>query len=113
MKFSSFLLVCLLALTGVQVEAKRFGAGRSMGQQSGNVTNREATRATTAKAPQVAPSVTPSSPPLGKTAMAGRSWGGVLGGVAAFGLVGLFVGPVVLAIMMAVWREWLGQQVRE
>ena len=48
MKFSSFLLVCLLALTGVQVEAKRFGAGRSMGQQSGNVTNREATRATTA-----------------------------------------------------------------
>lgn len=38
---------------------------------------------------------------------------GVLGGVAAFGLVGLFVGPVVLAIMMAVWREWLGQQVRE
>jgi len=35
---------------------------------------------------------------------------GVLGGLAAFGLVGLFVGPVVLAIMMAVWREWLGQQ---
>jgi predicted lipid-binding transport protein (Tim44 family) len=83
MKFSSFLLVCLLALTGVQVEAKRFGAGRSMGQQSGNVTNREATRATTAKAPQAAPSVTPSSPPLGKSAMAGRSWGGMLAGVAA------------------------------
>ena len=38
---------------------------------------------------------------------------GVLGGVAAFGLVGLFVGPVVLAIMMAVWREWLGQQERD
>ena len=37
---------------------------------------------------------------------------GVLGGVAAFGLVGLFVGPVVLAIMMAVWREWLGHQTR-
>ncbi|MBL8338734.1 MAG: AI-2E family transporter [Rhodoferax sp.] len=35
---------------------------------------------------------------------------GVLGGVAAFGLVGLFLGPVVLAVMMAVWREWLGQQ---
>ncbi|MBP6850666.1 MAG: AI-2E family transporter [Rhodoferax sp.] len=35
---------------------------------------------------------------------------GVLGGVAAFGLVGLFIGPVVLAVMMAVWREWLGQQ---
>ena len=35
---------------------------------------------------------------------------GVLGGVAAFGLIGLFVGPMILAIMMAVWREWLGQQ---
>lgn len=35
---------------------------------------------------------------------------GVLGGVAAFGLIGLFVGPVILAILMAVWREWLGQQ---
>ena len=32
---------------------------------------------------------------------------GVLGGLAAFGLVGLFIGPVVLAILMAVWREWL------
>lgn len=32
---------------------------------------------------------------------------GVLGGGAAFGLIGLFVGPVVLAIGVAVWREWL------
>ncbi len=32
---------------------------------------------------------------------------GVIGGLAAFGLVGLFVGPVVLAIATAVWREWL------
>ena len=32
---------------------------------------------------------------------------GVLGGVAAFGLVGMFVGPVVVAVVMAVWREWL------
>lgn len=32
---------------------------------------------------------------------------GVLGGLAAFGLVGLFVGPVILAVVMAVWREWL------
>lgn len=34
---------------------------------------------------------------------------GVLGGGAAFGLIGLFVGPVILAIAMAIWREWLGQ----
>ncbi|RJQ49292.1 MAG: AI-2E family transporter [Gammaproteobacteria bacterium] len=32
---------------------------------------------------------------------------GVLGGLAAFGLVGLFLGPVILAVLVAVWREWL------
>jgi predicted PurR-regulated permease PerM len=32
---------------------------------------------------------------------------GVIGGVAAFGLVGLFIGPVILAILIAIWREWL------
>ena len=32
---------------------------------------------------------------------------GVLGGLAAFGAVGLFIGPVVLAVTLAVWREWL------
>jgi predicted PurR-regulated permease PerM len=32
---------------------------------------------------------------------------GVLGGLAQFGLIGLFLGPVVLAISLAVWREWL------
>jgi predicted PurR-regulated permease PerM len=32
---------------------------------------------------------------------------GVLGGVLAFGLVGLFIGPVVLAVSLALWREWL------
>lgn len=38
---------------------------------------------------------------------------GVLGGVIAFGLVGLFIGPVVLAVSLAIWREWLDhRQVR-
>lgn len=32
---------------------------------------------------------------------------GVLGGLAAFGLVGIFAGPVVLAVLIAIWREWL------
>lgn len=31
---------------------------------------------------------------------------GVLGGLLAFGLVGLFAGPIVLAVAWAVWREW-------
>lgn len=35
---------------------------------------------------------------------------GVLGGLVAFGLVGLFIGPVILAVLMAVWREWLAEQ---
>lgn len=39
---------------------------------------------------------------------------GVLGGVLAFGLVGLFIGPVLLAVSLAIWREWLMQhQLRE
>lgn len=38
---------------------------------------------------------------------------GVLGGLAAFGLIGLFIGPVVLAILMAVWREWLEESAQE
>lgn len=32
---------------------------------------------------------------------------GVLGGISSFGLVGLFIGPVILAILLAIWREWL------
>lgn len=31
---------------------------------------------------------------------------GVLGGLLAFGLVGLFIGPIVLTVAWAVWREW-------
>src|SRR5438105_1239824 len=33
----------------------------------------------------------------------------VQGALAAFGLVGLFVGPVILAVLLAIWREWLLQ----
>jgi predicted PurR-regulated permease PerM len=35
---------------------------------------------------------------------------GVIGGLAAFGLIGMFVGPVVVAVLLAVWREWLEEQ---
>lgn len=35
---------------------------------------------------------------------------GVLGGLTAFGFIGLFIGPVVLAVALAVWREWLTRQ---
>jgi P-type Ca2+ transporter type 2C len=37
---------------------------------------------------------------------------GVFGGLSAFGGVGLFLGPVILSVALAVWRAWLGQQGR-
>ena len=35
---------------------------------------------------------------------------GVLGGIASFGLIGLFIGPVILAVLLAIWREWLHEK---
>ena len=35
---------------------------------------------------------------------------GIFGGLEAFGLVGLFVGPVIMAALLTVWREWLGRE---
>jgi predicted PurR-regulated permease PerM len=32
---------------------------------------------------------------------------GIFGGLAAFGLIGLFLGPVVMAALLTVWREWI------
>jgi predicted PurR-regulated permease PerM len=37
---------------------------------------------------------------------------GVLGGLAAFGLVGALVGPVILAVALAAWREWAAEEQR-
>jgi len=35
---------------------------------------------------------------------------GVLGGLTAFGTVGLFLGPVILSVLLAVWQAWIKQQ---
>ena len=32
---------------------------------------------------------------------------GLVGGVKTMGIVGLFVGPVLMALLVAIWREWL------
>jgi predicted PurR-regulated permease PerM len=32
---------------------------------------------------------------------------GLIGGVKTMGMVGLFVGPVLMALLVAIWREWL------
>ena len=31
---------------------------------------------------------------------------GVLGGLATFGAIGLFVGPVTITLLLVLWREW-------
>ncbi|HEX8167732.1 MAG TPA: AI-2E family transporter [Beijerinckiaceae bacterium] len=33
---------------------------------------------------------------------------GIAGGLETFGLVGLFLGPVVMAALLTIWREWVG-----
>lgn len=38
---------------------------------------------------------------------------GVLGGLAAFGAIGLFLGPVILSVLLSVWQAWLKQQYNE
>ena len=35
---------------------------------------------------------------------------GVLGGLSAFGAIGLFLGPVILAVLLSVWQAWLKLQ---
>ena len=35
---------------------------------------------------------------------------GILGGVETWGLLGLFLGPAIMAALMLLWREWSGQR---
>ena len=37
---------------------------------------------------------------------------GILGGLQSFGVLGLFVGPVIMAALLTVWREWIDPQAR-
>jgi predicted PurR-regulated permease PerM len=49
---------------------------------------------------------------IGKTTRLPFLWVllGILGGVETWGLVGLFLGPAVMAALMLLWREWSGAQ---
>lgn len=38
---------------------------------------------------------------------------GMLGGVAAFGSVGLFVGPIAMTLLLLLWRQWTEADTRE
>jgi predicted PurR-regulated permease PerM len=33
---------------------------------------------------------------------------GIIGGMQSFGLLGLFLGPVIMSALVAIWREWTG-----
>jgi Ca2+-transporting ATPase len=35
---------------------------------------------------------------------------GVFGGLTAFGIIGVFLGPILLSVLLAVWQAWLKQQ---
>jgi predicted PurR-regulated permease PerM len=38
---------------------------------------------------------------------------GIVGGVETFGLLGLFLGPVIMTALMTVWREWMNRPLAE
>jgi predicted PurR-regulated permease PerM len=45
---------------------------------------------------------------IGKTTRLPFLWVllGILGGVETWGLLGLFLGPAIMAALMLLWREW-------
>lgn len=127
-KFFSLLLACALTLGSLNAEAaRRLGGGKSLGQQSGNVTQREAVRpqAPVAPAQQAAPAPAQVSKPAPAPAAAApkKPWGAMLGGLAAglglawlahslgmgeaFGnvLMALLIGMAVLAVIGMVMRR--------
>lgn len=91
MKLWTAVLVGVLALASLDAEAqRRMGGGRSIGKQSGNVTQREAAPQAPA-APAAAPgqqqnatqAARPNSPAAAPATPARRPWGAMLGGLAA------------------------------
>lgn len=81
MKFWSLMFAIVLMFAGAHAEAKRLGGGRSVGQQSSNVTQRQAapTPAQGAVKPAAPPAAAPVAPPVAPK----RPWGAMLGGLAA------------------------------
>lgn len=84
-KFWAALLLPLILLTSLDADAARMGGGRSIGRQSGQVTQRQAAtppaRQPAEAVPQQGRSATPAGTPA--TTAARRPWAGVLGGLAA------------------------------
>jgi len=98
-KLITVILVAMMAFASVSAEAaKRMGGGKSVGQQSSNVTNKQAAAPAQATPPQAAPA--PRAP-----------WGAMLGGLAAgLGLawlasslgLGAAFGNILMALLIGV-----------
>lgn len=122
MKIWSTLLVVALTFTTLHAEAaKRLGGGKSMGQQSNNVTQREAVKPAPAPTPaqNAAPAAQPSpaAAPAAAAQPQRKPWGAMLGGLAAglglawlasslgmgeaFGQILMF-GLIALAVMVVI-----------
>ncbi|MES2880220.1 MAG: Tim44-like domain-containing protein [Pseudomonadota bacterium] len=81
MKFWTLVLAVFLLLAGFNAEAaRRMGGGKSIGQQSSNVTQRQAAPAQQGAAPAAAPAPAPAGAPA---AAPKKPWGAMLGGLAA------------------------------
>ena len=87
-KLMTLMLTAVLALSSLNAEAaRRMGGGKSIGQQSGQVTQREAARPQTPATPaQQANTAAPAANPAAAApaaAAAKKPWGAMLGGLAA------------------------------
>jgi predicted lipid-binding transport protein (Tim44 family) len=85
-KFFSIVLTLVLTLGALNAEAaRRLGGGKSVGQQSSNVTQREAVKPAAPTTPsQAAAPAKPATPTAAPApAPAKRPWGAMLGGLAA------------------------------
>jgi predicted lipid-binding transport protein (Tim44 family) len=84
-KFFGLILTMVLAFSVLNAEAaRRLGGGKSSGQQSNNVTQREAVKPAAPAAPsQAAAPAKSAAPAASPAAPAKRPWGAMLGGLAA------------------------------
>ena len=85
-KLLTAIFVVAMAFSTMHAEAaKRLGGGKSMGQQSNNVTQREAVKPAPAATPNAAPTAAPAPAPAAPAPAPSRfgGMGGMLGGLAA------------------------------
>lgn len=84
-KFCSVFLVAALAFTALDADARRMGGGRSIGQQSGNVMQRQATPPAAPATPAQNAAAPRQGAAQGAAAAAQqrKPWGAMLGGLAA------------------------------